>query len=73
MTPKIEDMSRDEFRSHMTARIRELFKQAQIDDNTVDHWNRMHPNEEPIAGGFVKQLREQLTASGVLAPAKEMP
>lgn len=66
----IKDMSREEAKAHLTARVRKLFEEAELNDSTVAHWNRTHPNEEPIAGGFVEQLREQLTASGMLAPNK---
>lgn len=47
-------------RQSIIKRARKLLEEAQLNDNTVEYWNRMHPNEEPIAAGFEAMVRATL-------------
>jgi acyl carrier protein phosphodiesterase len=39
-------------RDRLVRRFAKIRADAVIDKNTIEHWNRMHPDEEPLDAAF---------------------
>lgn len=56
-------------REALLRRIHNLRRQIQIDVNTIEHWNRLHP-DEPISADFERAMLDYIDGNG---PMPEVP
>ena len=43
-------------RDRLVRRTKRIREEAVLDKNTIDRWNRMHPDEQPIDSGWCDEI-----------------
>lgn len=57
-------------RDQLVRRRREMRAEAVVEKHTIEHWNRLHPDEEPISTAFEDSLIAWLDGRG---PMPKLP
>lgn len=53
-------------RDRFVRRVRKIRAGVVLDKNTIEHWNRVHPNERPISTTFEDQVIAWCDGNGPL-------
>lgn len=56
-------------RDRIVRRLRKIRAAAVLDKNTIEHWNREHPNEEPLDASWCDDVIAWCDGKGPLPPS----